>query len=82
MRSMTFSNLKTKKIVITKMKQIGTKIKELRLKRGVTQRKMASDLGVSVQTIWNLENGKYFSDKTFAKIVEYLGVHVEIKIHE
>ena len=34
------------------IKESGARIKELRLKRGVTQEQMANDLGVTVETIW------------------------------
>ena len=36
---------------------IGNKIKELRLKRNITQEKMANYIGISAQAISKLENG-------------------------
>ena len=39
------------------IKESGARIKELRLKRGVTQEQMANDLGVTVETISRIERG-------------------------
>lgn len=38
-------------------KESGARIKELRLKKGVTQEQMANDLGVTVETISRIERG-------------------------
>lgn len=39
------------------IKESGARIKELRLKKGVTQEQMANDLGVTVETISRIERG-------------------------
>ena len=39
------------------IKESGARIKELRLKKGVTQEQMANDLGVAVETISRIERG-------------------------
>jgi transcriptional regulator with XRE-family HTH domain len=64
------------------MKTIGEKLKKARLERGVVQRRMAKDLGLTVQSILNIENGKCFNIKTIEKYAEYLGVEIEVNIVE
>lgn len=64
------------------MKTIGEKLKKARIERGVVQRRMAKDLGLSVQSILNIENGKCFNIKTIEKYAEYLGVEIEVNIVE
>ncbi len=55
------------------MKEIGLRIKESRRKRNITAEKLAELVGVSVQTISNIENGrKGVSLKVFLKICENL----------
>ena len=39
------------------IKESGARIKELRLKKGVTQERMANDLGVTVETVSRIERG-------------------------
>lgn len=39
------------------IKESGARIKELRMKRGVTQEQMANDLGDTVETISRIERG-------------------------
>ena len=39
------------------IKESGARIKELRLKKGVTQEQLANDLGVTVETISRIERG-------------------------
>ena len=58
------------------MKTLGEKIKRVRLAKGIVQRRMAMDLGVSVQTIINIENGKCINSTTIDRVLEYLGVGV------
>lgn len=64
------------------MKTIGEKLKKARIERGVVQRRMAKDLGLTVQSILNIENGKCFNIKTIGKYAEYIGVEVEANIVE
>lgn len=64
------------------MKTIGEKLKKARIDRGVVQRRMARELGISVQSMLNIENGKCFNLKTIEKYAEYLGVEIEVNIVE
>ena len=64
------------------MKTVGEKLKKARIERGVVQRRMAEDLGISVQSMVNIENGKCFNIKTIEKYAEYIGVEVEANIVE
>lgn len=64
------------------MKTIGEKLKKARIERGVVQRRMAKDLGLTVQSILNIENGKCFNIKTIERIADYIGVEVEVNIVE
>lgn len=64
------------------MKTIGEKLKKARIERGVIQRRMARDLGLCVQSMLNIENGKCFNLKTIEKYAEYLGVEIEVNIVE
>lgn len=64
------------------MKTIGEKLKKARIERGVVQRRMARDLGLCVQSMLNIENGKCFNLKTIEKYAEYLGVEIEVNIVE
>ena len=64
------------------MKTIGEKLKKARIERGVVQRRMARDLGLTVQSILNIENGKCFNIKTIEKYAEYIGVEIEANIVE
>ena len=62
------------------MKTIGEKLKKARIERGVVQRRMARELGISVQSMLNIENGKCFNLKTIEKYAEYLGVEIVANI--
>ena len=64
------------------MKTIGEKLKKARIERGVVQRRMARDLGLCVQSMLNIENGKCFNLKTIQKYAEYLGVEIVANIVE
>lgn len=64
------------------MKTIGEKLKKARIEKGVVQRRMAKDLGLTVQSVLNIENGKCFNIKTIEKYAEYIGVEVEANIVE
>lgn len=64
------------------MKTIGEKLKKARIERGVVQRRMAKDLGLTVQSVLNIENGKCFNIKTIERIADYIGVKIEVNIVE
>ncbi len=64
------------------MKTIGEKLKKARIERGIVQRRMARELGISVQSMVNIENGKCFNMKTIEKYAEYIGVEIEASIVE
>lgn len=64
------------------MKTLGEKIKRVRLAKGIVQRRMARDLGVSVQTILNIENGKCLNMATIDRILNYLGVNIDFVFHD
>ena len=55
------------------------KIKELRLKKGITQEKLAKESGVNRTTVNQLENGEEVNvtAKTLKKIAECLEVEVK-----
>ena len=61
------------------MKTLGENIKRVRLAKGIVQRRMAKDLGVCVQTILNIENGKCLNMDTIDRVLEYLGVGIVYK---
>ncbi len=55
-----------------------TRVKELREERGLSQAQLATDIGVSRQTINYLERGKYVPSLTLAmKIAKYFKIPVE-----
>lgn len=59
-------------------KEIGTKIKRLRQKRGLTQEKFAELVNISTFTLIGIETGKNFmTAQTLEKIVECLGVSLD-----
>ena len=64
------------------MKTIGEKLKKVRIERGVVQRRMAKDLGLTVQSVLNVENGKCLKVATLERIAEYLGVEIVVQLVE
>lgn len=55
-----------------------THLRELRLKRGLTQQQLADALGVSRQTIISIETGKYDPSLPLAfKIAQFMGAKIE-----
>lgn len=64
------------------MKTIGEKLKKARIERGVVQRRMAKDLGLTVQSVLNVENGKCLKVATLERIAEYLGVEIVVQLVE
>jgi transcriptional regulator with XRE-family HTH domain len=61
----------------TKPSHIGRKISRIRELRGMKQEALAQALGVSQQTISNIENSEEVEEKTLVKVAEVLGVSVE-----
>lgn len=54
---------------------IGNRITQLRLDRGIYQKQLADYLQVSVATISNYENGRHIPDpNTLCKIADFFGV--------
>lgn len=64
------------------MKTIGEKLKKARIERGVVQRRMAKDLGLTVQSVLNVENGKCLKVATLERIAEYLGLEIVVQLVE
>lgn len=64
------------------MKTIGEKLKRARLERRIPQKKMAKDLGMSVQSIVNIEKGVCSNLKTIQKLADYIGVEIEATVVE
>lgn len=64
------------------MKTIGEKLKKVRIEKGVVQRRMAKDLGLTVQSVLNVENGKCLKVATLERIAEYLGVEIVVQLVE
>lgn len=60
------------------MTKVINHIREIRLKKGVTQVQMASDLQITRQTITAIENNKYNPSLELAlKLVRYFEVPIE-----
>ena len=59
-------------------REIVSKIKRLRHKKGLTQEKFAEKINISTYTLIGIETGKNFmTAQTMEKIIECLGVTVE-----
>ncbi len=61
----------------TKPSHTGRKISRIRELRGMKQEALAQALGVSQQTISNIENSAEVEDKTLKMVAEALGVSAE-----
>ena len=57
---------------------IGEQIRNIRKEKGLTQKELARRVGLSWQTISNVENNKYTSLSTLSKIIDGLGVNIQI----
>ena len=58
---------------------IGQAISEIRKKKGITQKELAKECGLSVTAIVNIEKGKCFPSKTsISSICQSLGVAVSV----
>ena len=55
------------------MKELGSRIKAARIQKGITQKEMAEQTGLSPRTISNLENGKDVSLTTVIEVARELG---------
>lgn len=52
---------------------LSSKLKEIRKRRGLTQRELAEKVGVSESYICQVENGKMMSIRKLDKLAEFLG---------
>lgn len=57
---------------------IGEQIRNIRKEKGLTQKELAHRVGLSWQTISNVENNKYTSLKTLNKIAKVLDINIQI----
>ena len=59
---------------------IGKTIKQARLSKKISRSKLSRQIGISVNQIENIENGKSESiTKSTRKLIEVLGLEIEIK---
>jgi transcriptional regulator with XRE-family HTH domain len=59
------------------------KLKELRIDRGLSQRRLSELAGVSNTTIWHIERGDYnASPATLKKLADVLGVRASELVRE
>lgn len=59
-------------------REIGSKIKRLRHKKGLTQEKFAEQINISTYTLIGIETGKNFmTAQTMEKIIDSFGISVE-----
>lgn len=73
--------IKLRKEVFTisrcKVLNLGNNVKKERISKGISQSKMASDLGISRQTIHSIENHKSYASLVVAlRIADYLEIEV------
>lgn len=54
--------------------KLGTRIEELRKKKGLTQEELAEKTGLHRAYFWDIEQGRNVSIKTIYKIAKALGV--------
>ena len=54
--------------------KLGRRIKELRLKKGMSQEELAAEAGLHRAYMWEVEKGRNISVKTAYKIARALGV--------
>jgi transcriptional regulator with XRE-family HTH domain len=64
-----------------KPKHIGRNISRIRELRNMKQEALAQALGVSQQTVSNIENSEEVEEKTLAKVADALGVSAEAIKH-
>ncbi|RIV25105.1 XRE family transcriptional regulator [Fibrisoma montanum] len=58
-------------------KQVGQRIRQAREMKGLTQKELASALGVSEAAVYRYEQGQNFTLDTLCKIAKAVGVTVE-----
>ena len=65
-------------------KLLGTRIKEIRKAKGLTQEQLAESIGIEIPSLSNIENGKnYPNSETITKIAKGLGIEIfELYIFE
>ena len=59
-------------------RELGSKIKRIRHKKGITQEKLAEQVNISTYTLIGIENGKNFmTAQTMQKIIDCLDITLE-----
>lgn len=61
---------------VTLYEKLGRRIKELRLKKGMSQEELAAEAGVHRAYMWEVEKGRNISVKTAYKIARALGTNL------
>lgn len=62
------------------LKEMGTRVKRLRLASGLTQVDLAGQSGISVRTITNLESGKDVAFSSFIAVIRALNTLQELDV--
>jgi transcriptional regulator with XRE-family HTH domain len=58
------------------------KLRELRIDRGLSQRRLSELAGVSNTTVWHIERGASASPATLKKLADVLGVRASELVRE
>jgi len=67
------------KLVNEKVKKIGEKLRQIRIKKGWTQKEAAQKMGISQQTISSIETGSLnYSIETLLKVIDALDIVISI----
>lgn len=63
--------------------QLGRALQQARLMRGLSQRELAAQLGISQRWVWELEQGKpgIFTERLF-EVLRATGAHLAIEIDQ
>lgn len=56
---------------------VGRKIKRIRELRGIKQEVLASELGITQQNVWKIEQSEHIEEPILQKIADVLGVSAE-----
>lgn len=62
---------------------LGRMLQQGRLLRGLSQRELANELGISQRYVWEMESGKptIFTDRLF-EVMRATGMHLHVEIDE